>query len=395
MLRTDYCRPGDITGDTASWLAAHDARIAVCGAVCGSRDASVVVQGDGQRATYGARETGVGKSRLIRELAHEATAGGAVVLYGVCDPELAVPYQPVVAAPDHLFRHTDAATLAADLEPVGGELVRLFPDLSAPGLPTPATLSADPETARHRLHRAVSGLLINVSHRYPLVLVLDDLQWADGCTMLLLRHLVRAAAARWRLPRHRPRPRPRGPRRPGRPAPRRRRDPPTAGRPATGRTGRTRHRTHRRARRRSGRRRPDAGRADRRERVSARRAVAPPGGDGAAHPNGRPVAVDAAARPRQPGQRPGGCWSPLGAAVARGPRAAVHHRGARRGAGVCPAAARVAHRRGQPAGRDRGRGRQRAAARDPGGGAAVPVRTRAGPSCRLRQPAGAGARPAP
>ncbi|MGE5765178.1 MAG: helix-turn-helix transcriptional regulator [Mycobacterium leprae] len=152
------------------------------------------MQGDGQRATYGAREAGVGKSRLIRELAHEATAGGAVVLYGVCDPELAVPYQPVVESLDHLFRHTDAATLAADLEPVGGELVRLFPDLSAPGLPTPATLSADPETARHRLHRAVSGLLINVSHRYPLVLVLDDLQWADGCTMLLLRHLVRAAA---------------------------------------------------------------------------------------------------------------------------------------------------------------------------------------------------------
>src|SRR5512144_2701189 len=74
----------------------------------------------GRRMALVSGEAGVGKSRLIRELAHEATAGGAVVLYGVCDPELAVPYQPVVESLDHLFRHTDAATLSADLEPVGG-----------------------------------------------------------------------------------------------------------------------------------------------------------------------------------------------------------------------------------------------------------------------------------
>ena len=149
---------------------------------------------DGRRVALVAGEAGVGKTRLIREFAHEAAAAGAAVLYGVCDPELAVPYQPVVESLDHLFRHTDAATLAADLEPMGGELVRLFPDLSARGLAIPAAPSADPETARHRLHTAVSGLLVNVSRHRPLVLVLDDLHWADRSTMLLVRHLVRAAA---------------------------------------------------------------------------------------------------------------------------------------------------------------------------------------------------------
>lgn len=149
---------------------------------------------DGRRVALIAGEAGVGKTRLVREFAHEAAAGGAAVLYGVCDPELAVPYQPVVESLDHLFRHTDAVTLAADLEPMGGELVRLFPDLSARGLAIPAAPSADPETARHRLHTAVAGLLVNVSRRRPLVLILDDLHWADRSTMLLVRHLVRATA---------------------------------------------------------------------------------------------------------------------------------------------------------------------------------------------------------
>jgi DNA-binding CsgD family transcriptional regulator len=149
---------------------------------------------DERRVALVAGEAGAGKTRLIREFAHEAAAGGATVLYGVCDPELAVPYQPVVEALDHLFRHTDAAALAGDLESMGGELVRLFPVLHARGLAIPAAPSADPETARHRLHTAVSGLLVNVSRHRPLVLILDDLHWADQSTMLLVRHLVRAAA---------------------------------------------------------------------------------------------------------------------------------------------------------------------------------------------------------
>src|SRR5512144_549909 len=96
--------------------------------------------GDERRVALIAGEAGVGKSRLIRELAREAAAEGAVVLYGACDPDLAVPYQPVVEALDHLLRHTGAAALATDLGASGGELVRLFPDLPTrtDGLAIPA-----------------------------------------------------------------------------------------------------------------------------------------------------------------------------------------------------------------------------------------------------------------
>ncbi|MGE3289442.1 MAG: AAA family ATPase [Pseudonocardia sp.] len=149
---------------------------------------------DGRRVALLAGEAGVGKTRLIREFAHEAAADGATVLYGVCDPELAVPYQPVVEGLDHLLRYTEADTLAADLGATGGELVRLFPDLAARGLAVPAAPSADPETAQHRLHTAVSSLLVTMSRHRRLVLVLDDLHWADRFTTLLVRHLVRATA---------------------------------------------------------------------------------------------------------------------------------------------------------------------------------------------------------
>src|SRR4051812_1879058 len=52
-------------------------------------------------------EAGSGKSRLVREFAHEAAAGGAVVLYGACDPAVRRPYQPFVEALAQLVRDSD------------------------------------------------------------------------------------------------------------------------------------------------------------------------------------------------------------------------------------------------------------------------------------------------
>src|SRR3954447_22625523 len=75
-------------------------------------------------------EAGSGKSRLVREFAHEAADGGALVLYGACDAVVRRPYRPFVEALDQLVRATDAATLRADLGPGGGELARLVPDLA-------------------------------------------------------------------------------------------------------------------------------------------------------------------------------------------------------------------------------------------------------------------------
>jgi DNA-binding CsgD family transcriptional regulator len=149
------------------------------------------VPGGRQVALVGG-EPGAGKSRLVRELAHRVHDEGGQVLHGVCDPTASVPYQPVVEALGHLVRSVDDAELADLLGPAGGELVRLFPELPrrVEGLVSPA--AAGPETERHRLHLALVDLLADVSARRPVLLVLDDLHWADRSTLVLLRLLLRA-----------------------------------------------------------------------------------------------------------------------------------------------------------------------------------------------------------
>jgi DNA-binding CsgD family transcriptional regulator len=150
--------------------------------------------GEGRRIALVSGEPGAGKSRLVRELAHEAAARGTLVLYGACDAVVRTPYKPFVEALDQLVRASDAAILRADLGMAGGELTRLLPDLPRQAGELPEPLAADPDTERHRLHTAVTDLLTNVGHRQPLLLLLEDGHWADTSTLLLLRHLARAAA---------------------------------------------------------------------------------------------------------------------------------------------------------------------------------------------------------
>jgi DNA-binding CsgD family transcriptional regulator/tetratricopeptide (TPR) repeat protein len=149
-------------------------------------------EGDGGRAALLAGEPGSGKSRLVRELARKASTAGAAVLYGGCDPAVRTPYRPFVEALDHLVRGMEVDELRLALGPFGGELTRLLPNL--PGLvgDLPAPVTADPDTERHRLHVAVVDFLAAVSLRIPIVLVLEDVHWADAPSLLLVRHLVRS-----------------------------------------------------------------------------------------------------------------------------------------------------------------------------------------------------------
>ena len=113
------------------------------------------------------------------------------VLYGACDAVLRTPYGPFVEALEQLVRALAPEELRAALGARGGELTRLLPDLGARagGLAPPR--EADPDTERHRLHTAVAELLAGVTRSRPALLVLEDLHWADGATLLLLRHLAR------------------------------------------------------------------------------------------------------------------------------------------------------------------------------------------------------------
>jgi class 3 adenylate cyclase len=141
-----------------------------------------------------AGEPGVGKTRLAAELARSVHEEGATVLVGRCDEDLGVPYQPFVEALRHFTDHVDS--LADRLGRYAGELVRLVPELDGrvPGLLAP--LRSDPDTERYRLFDAVAAWLAAASTEEPVLLVLDDLQWAAKPTLFLLRHVVRAGGGR-------------------------------------------------------------------------------------------------------------------------------------------------------------------------------------------------------
>jgi len=150
--------------------------------------------GEQRRVVLLAGEPGGGKSRLVRELAVEVAARGALVLYGACDAVVPTPYGPFVEALERLVRVAERTEdPLAELGPGAGELTRLLPDLPSRirGLEAPA--DADPDTERHRLHTAVTGLLANAGRAQPVLLVLEDGHWADAGTLLLLRHLARAS----------------------------------------------------------------------------------------------------------------------------------------------------------------------------------------------------------
>jgi len=147
-----------------------------------------------RRVAFLAGEPGVGKTRLAAELARRAHDDGATVLAGRCDEDLGVPYQPFVEALRHFADHAPALT--ERLGRYGGELARLVPELAerVPGLAAP--LRSDPEMERYRLFDAVAAWLTATAGEEPLLVVLDDLQWAAKPTLLLLRHIVRAGGGR-------------------------------------------------------------------------------------------------------------------------------------------------------------------------------------------------------
>jgi DNA-binding CsgD family transcriptional regulator/tetratricopeptide (TPR) repeat protein len=151
-----------------------------------------MAEGEGRRVVLLSGEPGSGKSRLVREFAAEAAGAGALVLYGASDAVVRTPYGPFVEALGHLARVIDPDELRVALGTSGGELTRLLPDLPARVGDLPPPVEADADTERLRLHTAVTGLLVGLSRR-PVLLVLEDVHWADASTLLLLRHLARAA----------------------------------------------------------------------------------------------------------------------------------------------------------------------------------------------------------
>ncbi|HUF32418.1 MAG TPA: AAA family ATPase [Acidimicrobiales bacterium] len=135
-----------------------------------------------------AGEPGVGKTRLVGELARAAHAEGASVLWGRCDEEVAAAYQPFEEA----LRHAPGTELGAPLGKARrSDLARLLPELGEAPVIDATGVGADPEGERLRLFDAVGQMLVDVTAHRPVVLVLDDVHWGAAPALLLLRHLVR------------------------------------------------------------------------------------------------------------------------------------------------------------------------------------------------------------
>jgi class 3 adenylate cyclase len=135
-------------------------------------------------------EPGIGKTRFMSHAMIEFHGEGAVVLFGHCEHDLGVPYGAWIQALSHLVEHATEEALAAYVDRHGGELARLVPSLVRRVPHSPPPKETDPETERYLLFSAVVGLLDQASVESPLVLALDDLHWADGPTLALLRHVV-------------------------------------------------------------------------------------------------------------------------------------------------------------------------------------------------------------
>jgi len=136
-------------------------------------------------------EAGIGKTRLAKEFLAWAEREGGDVLQGrAFETGGRLPYQPVIEAlrprierenaPDDLLSDTWLAELARLLPELGDR----YPDLSAP--------QGDKSVARNRLFEAVARLLQALAKRAPLVLFIDDVQWADTASLNVFHYLARS-----------------------------------------------------------------------------------------------------------------------------------------------------------------------------------------------------------
>ena len=151
-----------------------------------------VAGGDGREIVVISGEAGLGKTTLVAESARSAFDDGAYVLFGHCEEDLATPYQLFAEALGHYVTHAPEEQLRAHVEDCGSELSRLVPALASRIPDLPPSMATDADTERLLLFAAVVGLLATMSEIQPVVLVLDDLQWADKASLLLLRHLASA-----------------------------------------------------------------------------------------------------------------------------------------------------------------------------------------------------------
>ena len=143
-------------------------------------------------------EAGIGKTRLTREMGAYARLRGMNVLYGRCPALLTMTGIPPYILWSEVIRDYLQASAPEQLYRViafyPAEVSKLVPELRQKLGAIPQSIQIDPEHERDRLFEAVSQLITNVSKEAPLLVVLDDLQWTDQSSLLLMHYLARGVS---------------------------------------------------------------------------------------------------------------------------------------------------------------------------------------------------------
>lgn len=169
-------RDGDLAELRAAWTAVRrgERRVAV-------------ISGDG----------GMGKTRMAAELAAAVSGDGdrangdaGVVLYGACDQDAAMPYQPFLEALRPEVEACNPTNLRQRVPSGVSELSRLFP-WAMRFFDERAAEAPRDDGDRLELFETITALITGAAERQPVVLVLDDLHWADRPTLLMLGHVLR------------------------------------------------------------------------------------------------------------------------------------------------------------------------------------------------------------
>ena len=199
----------------APGLSAHNGRFMVPQTLHGREDAVADLLAAFERSAAGACEmvlvagySGIGKSALVGEVHRPIVARRGCFLSGKCDQfQRDVPYAPLIQAFQGLVRQllgeSDAtlrqwsARLQAALGEDVGVVVELIPQLALIIKPTVPLAEAPPEQVQQRLRRVFPAFIdVFASAAHPLVLFLDDLQWADAATLRMIALCLAAPGPR-------------------------------------------------------------------------------------------------------------------------------------------------------------------------------------------------------
>lgn len=171
----------------------HEVLVAVPTSVGRRRERALLAHAAEQARHVGVRTVlvsggaGIGKTTLLATFAREAS--GWDVFYGRCDEHVVVPYHPFQSVVGRVVDTLPSDVLMAHTAAWGGDLLRLLPHVAG-RIAFSVPVAGDDGTDRHQMFNAVLDVIERAAAIAPLILVLDDLHWAEPAALQLLRYLV-------------------------------------------------------------------------------------------------------------------------------------------------------------------------------------------------------------